>query len=62
MSLDPAGQTFVLNQTLMSIGGDLWIDDADGNHAFEVDGKALAIRRTLVLQDPAGNPLLACSG
>jgi len=41
----------------MSIGGDLWIDDAGGNHAFEVDGKALAIRRTLVLQDPAGNPL-----
>ena len=57
MSFAQVGQTFVLNQKLMSIGGDLWIDDANGNHAFEVDGKALAIRRTLVLQDAAGNPL-----
>ena len=57
MSFAPVGQTFVMNQKLMSIGGDLWIDDANGNHAFEVDVKALAIRRTLVLQDPAGNPL-----
>jgi uncharacterized protein YxjI len=51
------GQTYVLNQKLMSIGGDLWIDDAAGNHAFEVDGKAFSLRRTLLLQDPAGNPL-----
>ena len=57
MSFNPASQTFVLNQKLMSIGGDLWIDDAEGNHAFEVDGKALALRRTLVLLDQAGSPL-----
>jgi uncharacterized protein YxjI len=57
MSFNPASQTFVLNQKLMSIGGDLWIDDAEGNHAFEVDGKALALRRTLLLLDPAGSRL-----
>jgi uncharacterized protein YxjI len=57
MSFSSTGQTFVLNQKLMSIGGDLWIDDAAGNHAFGVDGKAFALRRTLVLQDPTGNPL-----
>jgi uncharacterized protein YxjI len=57
MSFSSTGQTYVLNQKLMSISGDLWIDDADGNHAFGVDGKAFALRRTLVLQDPAGNPL-----
>ena len=57
MSFSSTDQTFVLNQKLMSIGGDLWIDDAAGNHAFEVDGKAFALRRTLVLQDPTGNPL-----
>jgi Uncharacterized conserved protein len=57
MSFSSTGQTFVLNQKLMSIGGDLWIDDAAGAHAFEVDGKAFAVRRTLVLQDPAGNLL-----
>ena len=57
MSFSSTGQTFVLNQKLMSIGGDLWIDDAAGEHAFAVDGKAFALRRTLVLQDPAGNQL-----
>ncbi len=57
MSFSPTEQTYVLNQELMSLSGDLWIDDAAGNHAFEVDGKLLALRRTLVLQDPAGNQL-----
>jgi uncharacterized protein YxjI len=57
MSFSPTAQTFVLNQKLMSFSGDLWIDDAAGNHVFFVDGKALVLRRTLVLQDPAGNPL-----
>ena len=57
MSFSPNGQTYVLNQKLMSISGDLWIDDAAGNHAFGVDGKALALRRTLVLQDLYGKPL-----
>ena len=57
MTFSPTEQTYVLNQKLMSISGDLWIDDASGAHAFEVDGKAFALRRTLVLQDPAGNPL-----
>jgi uncharacterized protein YxjI len=57
MSFTAGIQTYILNQKLMSISGDLWIDDASGNHAFAVDGKAFALRRTLVLQDPAGNPL-----
>ena len=57
MSFDRTGQTFVLNQQLVSIGGDLWIDDANGNRAFFVDGKALAIRRTLLLQDIDGQSL-----
>jgi len=57
MSFAPVGQTFVLNQKLVSIGGDLWIEDANGNHAFEVDGKVLSIRRSLILRDTAGNEL-----
>jgi len=57
MSFAPTGGTYVLNQKLMSISGDLWIDDSAGNHAFMVDGQALHLRRTLVLQDPTGKPL-----
>ena len=51
------GQTFVLNQKLISMTGDLWIDDSNGNHAFEVDGKFLAVRRSLPLKDTSGQEL-----
>jgi uncharacterized protein YxjI len=51
------GPTYVLNQELLSLGGDLWIEDDEGNRAFEVDGKALSLRRTLDLRDPAGTTL-----
>jgi uncharacterized protein YxjI len=51
------GQTYVLNQKLFSLGGDAWIEDEAGNHAFEVDGKAFSLRRTLEIRDPAGASL-----
>ncbi len=51
------GQTFVLNQKLISMTGDLWIDNSNGNHAFEVDGKFLAVRRSLLLKDTSGQEL-----
>ena len=57
MSFAPSTPTYVLNQKLMSLSGDLWIDDGNGNHVFEVDRKMLVVRRTLFLQDPSGNPL-----
>ena len=57
MPPDPA--MFVLNQKLMSLSGDLWIEDAQGNNAFEVDGKAFTLRRTLLLLDLQGTQLYA---
>jgi uncharacterized protein YxjI len=42
----------------VSIGDDHWIEDDSGNRAFKVDGKALRVRRTLVLQDSRGGDLL----
>jgi len=60
MSLPPpAVHTYVLNQKLLSLSGDLWIEDEQGNNAFQVDGKAFSLRRTLVLEDLQGNPLYA---
>jgi uncharacterized protein YxjI len=55
--MDNPGATFVLKQKLVSVGGDAWIEDAQGNRAFEVDGKAIALRRTVKLMDTAGNEL-----
>jgi uncharacterized protein YxjI len=58
----PAGQqTFVLNQKLISLAGDLWIEDGAGNHLFEVDGKLLSMHGTHVLKDLNGQQLYEIS-
>jgi uncharacterized protein YxjI len=44
-----------MRQHLISIGDDYWIEGEDGRRAFRVDGKALRIRKTFVLEDAAGN-------
>ena len=49
--------TYVLNQQLLSLTGDLWIDDGQGNKMFEVDGKLLSLRGTHVLKDLNGQEL-----
>ena len=54
-------QTFVLNQKLISLTGDLWIEDGKGNHAFEVDGKLVSMHGTHVLKDLNGQPLYEIS-
>ena len=50
-------QTYILQEKLLSLSGDLWIEDAAHNRAFEVDGKAFTIRRTLFLLDLNGQPI-----
>ena len=42
---------------MFSIGEDFWIEKQAGERAFKVDGKALRVRDTLMLQDPSGNEL-----
>jgi uncharacterized protein YxjI len=49
------GSRYRMRQRLISVGDDYWIEDGDGRRAFRVDGKALRIRKTLVLEDAAGN-------
>src|SRR5829696_2499018 len=50
-----AGSRYQMRQHLLSIGDDYWIEAEDGRRAFRVDGKALRIRKTFVLEDAAGN-------
>ncbi len=45
-------------EKLLSVGDDSWIEDESGRRAFKVDGKALRLRKTLVLEDAQGNELL----
>jgi uncharacterized protein YxjI len=49
------GSRYRMRQRLLSIGDDYWIEHDDGSRAFRVDGKALRIRQTFVLEDAAGN-------
>src|SRR5436190_18967121 len=55
---DDGGTKYRMREKLFAIGDDFWIEDADGERAFKVDGKALRFRDTLVLEDRSGNELL----
>ena len=48
------GSRYRMRQRLLSIGDDYWIEHEDGSRAFHVDGKAMRIRKTLVLEDATG--------
>src|SRR5690242_1700913 len=60
MQQDDAGgsappNVYKMRQSLVSIGDDYWIENGAGQRAFKVDGKVFRIRKTLVIEDPAGN-------
>ncbi|MEU2632998.1 LURP-one-related family protein, partial [Kitasatospora sp. NPDC007106] len=44
-----------MQQKMVSIGDDYWIDDESGDHVYKVDGKALRARRTFHLEDGQGH-------
>lgn len=48
---------YKIRQKLISIGDDFWIENAKGQKAFKVDGKALRIRKTLEFEDAKGKKL-----
>ncbi len=43
-----------MQEKLLSIGDDSWIEDSEGRRAFKVDGKALRVRDTFILEDASG--------
>src|SRR4051794_6044275 len=48
---------YQMRQRLVSIGDDFWIETDTGQRAYKVDGKALRLRKTLILEDPDGRTL-----
>jgi uncharacterized protein YxjI len=48
---------YQMQQRMVAIGDDFWIENDRGERAFKVDGKALRIRQTLVFEDTSGNEL-----
>jgi uncharacterized protein YxjI len=47
--------TYRMRQRLLSIGDDYWIEDEGGQRVFRVDGKALRVRQTFVLENAEGD-------
>ena len=43
-----------MREKLLSIGDDYWIENDRGERAYKVDGKAVRIRKTFVLEDASG--------
>ena len=43
-----------MRQKLVSIGDDYWIENDHGERVYKVDGKALRVRKTLILEDGHG--------
>lgn len=48
---------YKIRQNLIAIGDDFWIENAEGQRVFKVDGKVLRIRKTLVFEDARGTAL-----
>src|SRR5512145_2960771 len=46
---------YKMRQRLVSIGDDFWIETDSGERVYKVDGKALRLRKTLILEDADGN-------
>ena len=45
---------YQMRQKILSIGDDYWIENAEGQRVYRVDGKALRLRHTLDLEDADG--------
>ena len=46
-----------MREKMFAIGDDFWVETNDGDKAFKVNGKALRIRDTLVLESSTGEEL-----
>ena len=52
------GTKYQLREKMFAIGDDYWIETGGGEPAFKVDGKALSIRKRLILEKPEGEQVL----
>jgi uncharacterized protein YxjI len=52
---EPEAVRFRMQEKLVSIGDDYWIEDDRGRRAYKVNGKAVRFRDTWLLEDPRGH-------
>ena len=51
------GPRYRMRERVFAIGDDFWIATDEDDHALKVDGKALRLRKTLVVQSSSGEDL-----
>jgi uncharacterized protein YxjI len=54
---ESTGTRYRMREKLFAIGDDFWIDTEDERHAFKVNGKAMRLRQTFILESPSGDEL-----
>lgn len=52
-----AHRRFRMQQKLLAIGDDYWIEDDGGHRAYKVNGKAARVRETFKLEDEHGHTI-----
>jgi uncharacterized protein YxjI len=50
-----ARRRYRMQEKLLSIGDDYWIEDQSGERVYKVDGKAFRVRDTFILKDTSGS-------
>jgi len=53
----PEGTQYRMREKMFAIGDDFWIENAEGEKLFKVNGKALRVRQTFVIESPSGEEL-----
>ena len=51
---DRGPDRYKMREKIFDIGDDYWIETQSGRRAYKVDGKALHLRKTLILEKPGG--------
>lgn len=54
----PGGTRLVMREKVLAIGDDSWVENDSGDRIYKVNGKAMRVRETFVLEDAGGNELL----
>jgi uncharacterized protein YxjI len=54
---EAAGTRYQMREKIFAIGDDFWIETAEGERAFKVNGKAMRARNTFILESPSGEEL-----
>ena len=54
---DVSGTRYQMRERVFAIGDDFWVETDGGERAFKVNGKALRMRKTLVVEAPSGEEL-----